>query len=353
MSGRTNKSSPLKKLLLMLAAGLLVMMLAGVAGLYLVAFQANVNLRQGESSLLHIPSGSDFRQLTELLLEEELLKNPGRFVFLARQKNLDARVMPGRYRIQAGMGNNALINLLRSGQQEPLMLTLSNIRSVEQVAGRAASRLEMDSLDLMQWIGSQEVRMQYGFDSLTIPLMFIPNTYEFFWNTSAKAFADRMHREYERFWHDERRERARQIGLGPKEVGILASIVQMETNRRDEMARIAGVYINRLNRNMPLQADPTIVYALGEQGINRVLNRHLSLDSPFNTYLYTGLPPGPISMPEPFVIDQVLHYEEHDYLFFAARDDFSGYHAFARTYSEHLANARRYRQALDRLNIMN
>ncbi len=353
MSSKKNIYKPLKKLLLFVVAGMLVMILAGVTALYLVAFQGNINLREGESSLLHIPSGSDFNQLIALLLEEDLLKNPGRFAFLARQKNLHTRIIPGRYRIQAGIGNNTLINLLRSGQQEPLMLTLSNIRTVEQVAGRAGARLEMDSLDLMQWISKQEVRTQYGFDSLTIPLMFIPNTYEFFWNTSAKAFADRMHREYERFWHDERKEHASQIGMTPKEAGILASIVQMETNQRDEMARIAGVYINRLSRNMPLQADPTIVFALGDPGINRVLNRHLDLDSPFNTYLYAGLPPGPIGMPEPFVIDQVLHYEEHDYLFFAARDDFSGYHAFARTYSEHLANARRYRRALDRLNIMN
>ncbi|OQA02251.1 MAG: putative aminodeoxychorismate lyase [Bacteroidetes bacterium ADurb.Bin408] len=181
--------------------------------------------------------------------------------------------------------------------------------------------------------------------------MFLPNTYEFYWNTSAEQFMERMHKEYIKFWNAERVDKASAMSLSTADVSILASIVKSETNKADEMSRIAGVYINRLNRGMPLQADPTVIYAWGDFTIKRLLLKHLDIDSPYNTYKNTGLPPGPITLPEGHVIDKVLDYEKHNYLYFCAKEDLSGYHVFANNYNDHQANARRYQKALNKLNI--
>ena len=320
---------------------------------YTLVLRPNLDL-QGEKSIhVYIPTGSSFEDVVRMLERDGIVRNMKSFLLLAERKNYPARVMPGRYRLHHQMGNNELINLLRSGRQDPLMVTFNNIRTREQLAGVLGRQLEADSIDILRLLNDKDLLQSYGKNPETAPLLFIPNTYEFYWNVSAPQILERMHREYLAFWNDRRKEKAGKIGLSPAETGILASIVERETSKLDEMATIAGVYINRLRRNMPLQADPTVVFAVGDFGINRVLNRHLEIDSPYNTYMYRGLPPGPISLPDPRVIDKVLQYEEHNYLFFCARDDFSGYHAFARTYAEHLANARRYHQALNQRRIMN
>ena len=338
-----------------LAVGLLLLFMAGAIASFLaytIVFQPNLDLEGRKYVHFYIPTGSSFQDVRDQLQSDGLIRNMRSFTFLAERKNYPNRVMPGRYRLHQRMGNNELINLLRSGNQDPVMVTFNNIRTKEQLAGSLGSQLEADSLSILRLLNDHALLESYGKNPHTAPLLFLPNTYEFFWNASARQIMERMHREYQVFWNDSRIQKANEAGLSPVQAGILASIVERETSKVDEMARIAGVYINRLRRNMPLQADPTVVFAVGDFSITRVLNRHLAVDSPYNTYRYSGLPPGPISLPEPRVIDQVLQYENHNYLFFCAKDDFSGYHAFARTYPEHLANARRYHQALNQRRIM-
>ena len=191
----------------------------------------------------------------------------------------------------------------------------------------------------------------YGFTPENFKAMFIPNTYEFYWTTSAEEFVERMNNEYNKFWNDERKTKAGQIGLSPVEVSILASIVQAEVSKNEELKTVAGLYINRLKKGIMLQADPTVKYAVGDFAIKRVLNKHLEIDSPYNTYKYAGLPPGPINFPEIQAIDAVLNYEKHNYLFMCAREDFSGYHNFAVNNAQHARNAAKYREALDRNRI--
>lgn len=330
--------------------------ISGIILAYLVyhhVYESNVDLKGKSQVHLYIPTGSTYQDVFEILHEQQILIHPETFDRMAYRKNYHNLVRPGRYLILDQMSNNELINLLRSGNQVPVRVTFNNIRTPAQLAGAISRMLEADSLSVVTLLKDPEVAASYGFTLETFPLMFIPNTYEFFWNTSPTRLLDRMQTEYNRFWDKNRLEQAARINLTPYQIGILASIVQLETNKKDEMSRIAGVYINRLKRNMMLQADPTVVFAVGDFSITRVLNRHLAIDSPYNTYRNTGLPPGPISLPAPEVIDFVLQYENHDYLFFCAREDFSGYHAFARTYSEHLANARRYQRALTERRIMN
>jgi UPF0755 protein len=336
----------LATLIFLVVAGLIV---AGIA--YKIIFAPNVHLAERESLHIYIPAGSSYADVLELLERENIVKNINSFDRLAHRKNYPNRVMSGRYLIHSGMSNNELIDLLRSGEQDPVRLTFTNIRTEEDLAGNIARQLETDSAAILHYIRNTEVIRESGLSTPNIKLLFIPNTYEVYWNITAERLVARMQREFDVFWNDTRRERARQIRLSPEEVGILASIVQSETNKVDEMPRIAGVYINRISRNMPLQACPTVIYAIGDFSITRLLNEQLDFDSPYNTYLNLGLPPGPINLPEPVAIDAVLNYESHNYLFFSANPDFSGYHVFARTHQEHMRNARIYQQQLNERRI--
>ena len=241
--------------------------------------------------------------------------------------------------------------MLRSGRQEPINLTFNNIRTKLQLANRIAEQLECNSAELLELLDNDSFAIQYGFNSENILCMFIPNTYQFYWNTSAKKFIERMYKEYQTFWDPSRRLICQNMSLSPIEVSILASIVEEENHLSAEQATIAGLYINRLHQDMPLESDPTLKFALGDFNIKRVLNKDKLIDSPYNTYLYKGLPPGPIRIPAPTAIDAVLHYEHHNYLFMCAKEDFSGYHNFAVTLAQHNRNANRYHQALNNLNI--
>lgn len=343
-----------KKIKKILAAGLLIMLFAASVVFYLFYhYILEPNLSINQPTHFYIPTGSSFEDVSQSLVSEGLIKQIKTFEWVAEKKNYPNRVLPGRYLLTPNMGNNTLVNLLRSGKQDPVNMTFNNIRTKQQLAAVIANQLEADSSSVMALFSDRQFLQDLGMEPETAILLFIPNTYEFFWNTSAKQLFSRMHREYKRYWNDHRLGLAEKAGLTPLEVMILASIVQRETTKADEMSTIAGVYLNRLRRNMLLQADPTVVFAVGDFSITRVLNRHLAFDSPYNTYKYPGLPPGPIGLPEPQVTDRVLQSENHGYLFFCARDDFSGYHAFAKTYKEHLANARRYHQALNQRQIMN
>jgi len=345
---KKHKKSLFKKIILI--TFLLLVIFSGVLtySLYNRIFKDNVFLKD---HYLYIPTGSSFEDVLEILKKENILIDVSSFEWLAEIKNYKNNVKPGRYKIKKGMNNNEIINILKTGKQEPVKVVIRGFRNYHYLAGSLSKKIEADSTEIVSAFEDELLAQKYGFTLQTFITIVIPNTYEFYWNTSAEQFIERMAKEYKKFWNNQRKEKAQKIGLSQSEVSILASIVQCETNHIDEMPIIAGVYINRLKKGMLLQADPTVIYALNDFSIQRVLTKHLSYDSPYNTYLYPGLPPGPICIPYPHSIDAVLNYDLNNYLYFCARDDFSGYHVFAKTLDEHLKNARKYQQALNKLNI--
>jgi UPF0755 protein len=286
------------------------------------------------------------------MLDAEIgLPNERIFRLLAERMNYPNMVRSGRYAIRDGMTMPDIIRLLRSGNQEPVRITFNNIRIREDLAGRLSQQLLLDSLSLLNAFNDVAVAESFGFTHYSFPAMFIPNTYEVFWNISVDNLLSRMKREYDAFWNENRRRKATEIGLTPIEVSILASIVEAECTFADEYSTVAGLFLNRLRRGMRLETDPTVIFAHGDFTIQRVLNRHLEIDSPFNTYRIFGLPPGPIRIPSPTAIDATLSPEQHNYLFMCAKDDFSGRHAFAVTNAEHARNAARWQRALNERRI--
>jgi UPF0755 protein len=320
---------------------------------YKAVFHNNVALPESEPGYLLVKTGSTYNDLLENIGQSGLLLNQKTFAWLAERKNLPNHVYPGRYEFIHGMSNDQIVDMLRSGQQKPLKVIFNNITFPAQLAGVISRQIEADSISIMKLFADDNYLMQYGVNPATAHALFIPNTYEFYWNTSADGFFKRMHSEFNRFWTPERKLKSELINLSPLEVIIVASIVEKETNRNDEKARIAGVYLNRLRKGWKLQADPTTVYAVylatGEV-LHRVLRVHTQMDSPYNTYVYSGLPPGPICMPSISSIDAVLNNEKHDYMFFVASPDMSGYHRFSTNYNQHLRYAREYQAALNKIN---
>lgn len=318
---------------------------------YMVVVASNVSLEKREQ-YFYIPTGSDFEDVKEGLVELNVLKNVRSFDFVADQKKYKENVKPGRYLLIDGMSNNRLVNLLRSGKQEPVIVTFNNVRFKEDLAGKVSRFIEADSLQIISLLNDKEFVAKYGFNTSNFLTLFIPNSYEFWWNTSAEEFVERMAKEYKIFWTEERRQKAQNLRLTQSEVSILASIIQKETNKNDEKPTIAGVYYNRLKKGMLLQADPTLVYANRDFEARRVLHKHKIIDSPYNTYKYAGLPPGPICLPSPASVDAVLDIKPHGYLYFCAKPDGSGYHTFAASYTEHLKNAREFQKELNKRNIL-
>ncbi len=319
--------------------------------LYVVAWMPNVSLRKGEKRVVLIPSGADYTQVLDILKADSVLRYPATFDFLARRKHYPKFIHPGRYLFRPGMSNNEMVNMLRGGFQQPVRVTIHNIRTKEQLAGVVGRKLELDSAALVQLLNDTAFVAGFGMDTATVISLFIPDTYEFYWNIPAERFVKKMYREYKKFWNKKRLEEAEQTGLTPVEVITLASIVQEEAIHPDEMPRIAGVYLNRLKKGIRLQADPTIKFALRDFQRRRIITKDLQIDSPYNTYKYAGLPPGPIRIPSKAAIDAVLHAEKNGYLYFCAKDDFSGYHYFSKTLSQHNRYARKYRRALNKRRI--
>ncbi len=318
---------------------------------YYMLYQPAFNLGEENKIYVYIPTGADFEKVKSIFYEKDYIKNRRKFEWLAKLKKYPSHVKPGRYLINKDMSMNALINMLRSGKQDAVKLVFNNIRTKEQFVQRICSQIEADSSQLLNILTNGPFLEKYNLSPINIMVMFLPNTYEFYWNTSAEQFMDRMHREYLKFWNEERLDKAANMGLTAIDISVLASIVQSETTKKDEMSRIAGVYINRLNKGMLLQADPTVIFAWQDFTIKRVLHKHLQIESPYNTYKYSGLPPGPITVANPSTIDKVLDYEKHNYLFFCAKDDLSGYHTFAVTHNEHINNAKKFQKELNKLNI--
>jgi UPF0755 protein len=300
---------------------------------------------------LYIPTGSNFEEVITLLKEQELLKDTASFTWAAEKMNFGKKIKPGKYRLSAGMSNRRLINMLKSGSQEPVTLYFQNIRLKENFVGMVSKKIEADSISISKLLNSAEFVHAYGFTPDNVYTVFIPNSYEFYWNTDAKMFFTKMFENYQQFWNEERLAKAKKLNLSPAEVSILASIVDSEALVDREMPIIAGLYLNRLQRGIKLEADPTVIFANNDFTIRRVLNKHLRKESPYNTYIHTGLPPGPICMPSIAAIDAVLNAKTHNYIYMCAKEDFSGTHNFASSLSEHLANAKRFQQALNDRNI--
>ncbi|MBD79981.1 MAG: aminodeoxychorismate lyase [Crocinitomicaceae bacterium] len=304
-----------------------------------------------QDTYLYIPTGSSYQEVLQLIDSTKCIESISGFDQVAELKSYPDLVKPGRYLLKKGMSNEEAINKLRIGTQDPVNFTFNNLRTIQQLAGVASRYFEPDSLSFLDQLTDPKVIKKYGFNQNQFPSLFIPNTYEMNWNTTAEEFIARMAREYKTFWTPNRQQKARQLNLSQSDVSTLASIVESETVKSDEKARVAGVYINRLQKGMPLQADPTLIFALGDFSIKRVTNDDKKIESPYNTYKYKGLPPGPIRLSEISSLESVLNYERHNFIYFCAKEDFSGYHNFTSSYRKHRQNARKYQNALNKRKI--
>ncbi len=336
----------------LLATLVLALLLVATVIYYGIKIYApNVKIGNHDEQFIRIPSGATQSDVLYLLEQKKCIQNIGNLKWVMNKKHYKGKVHSGQFRLKDGMNNNQLVNMLRAGIQYPVTLTFNNTRTIEDFAGKIAKQIELDSITLLNTFRNKKQINALGFTPETIIAMFIPNTYEVYWNISVDAFLKRMYREYGKFWTSQRKSQAKQIGLTPIEVATLASIIDEETSKNIEKPRLAGVYINRLNRNIKLDACPTLKFALGDFSIKRVLNKYKKIDSPYNTYKYAGLPPGPIRQPSISGLKAVLNYEHHNYYYFCAKADFSGFHNFARTLRQHNKNARAYHQALNRKRI--
>lgn len=341
-----------KKLILYPIALSALLITAGALILYRSIFGITVH-PENPNRVIIIPTGATYTQVLDSIEKNVALSNRKLFTWVAAKKNYPAMVKPGMYVIDRGFSYNSLINMLRSGRQTPERITFQNIRTLNQLAGKIGRQIEADSSSIVEFLSDESKYSADGFTKETIIAVFIPNTYEIYRNTDARGLYRRMLKEYRIFWNEDRLAKARQEGLSPVEVAILASIIDDEVVNPAEKPRIAGVYLNRLKRGMPLQACPTIKFALNDFTITRVLYKQLQVDSPYNTYKYTGFPPGPIGCPSIEGLEAVLNAEKHDYLYFAAKSDFSGYHHFSRTLAEHNHYAAIYQKELDKRKIFN
>lgn len=328
-----------KKTIVILSVLSAVVLAAVAAALYLLTLRTH----NDQSVELRIYPTDTCDKVMKQLRDKGVITDGVFVTMLAKYKSYDINVRSGRYVIEPRMRQTELVRKLANGLQTPVPLVVGKVRTAEQLAARIASQLMMNEKDLLAEMERKEY-YQNIFDHV------LPNTYEVYWNVSPSGLLERLEREADKWWQG-RQQSLERCGLDRHQVVVLASIVEEETNKNDEKARIAGVYVNRLNKGMLLQADPTVKYAVGDFSLKRIRYKHLQTDSPYNTYMYKGLPPSAICLPTLASIEAVLNYERHDYLFFCAREDFSGYHNFACTPGEHYVNAGRYTAALNRLGI--
>jgi UPF0755 protein len=333
--------------------GCLWIFLGSGCGFYQTFLGANVEVPAGEEAWVYVRSSDHFDDFMVHLGASGWIKDTASFRRLVEWSHFEDKIKPGRYKLTDGMTNLGLLKLLGSGRQEPVKLGFHQVRSIQDLAGKVGRKIEADSASIMALLADTAwIRQHFEVSAEQVGVIFIPNTYEMYWATPAESFLLKMKKEYDAFWTEARKGQAEKQGLTPVEVSILASIVQMEQARlSEEWPKIAGLYLNRLRAGMKLQADPTVKFALGDFSLRRLYNGHLQVNSPYNTYLYAGLPPGPIFIPEPGAIDAVLQAEKHNYIFMCAHADLSGRHAFAESYEAHLRLASAYHQALDAAGI--
>lgn len=306
------------------------------------------NTLHSEAKEVYIPTGSTLDDVSRILSDQEIIKNNSSFEWVAGLMKYESKVKPGKYKIVPDLSNRELISQLRLGAQEPVKITISTARKIADVAGDVADKIEADSLTIIGALLAPSFLSEHNLTEESVISVIIPNTYEAYWTLSAEEFAERMAKEHRKFWAQKNRlSAAEKLGMTKQEVATLASIVEKESIQGEERPIIAGLYLNRLKQNIPLQADPTVVYGVGDFTIRRVLNKHLAHQSPYNTYLNNGLPPGPICMPSISSIDAVLDADQHDYLFMCAKPGYNGSHSFAITNAEHERNAGVYRRWLN------
>lgn len=328
---------------------LFLLLAGGVIGGILLKKQ---HFNNTEEFMLYLPTGSDFAAATDSLAVHGCVEsNNHTYKLMAKLRKYDKHVKAGSYKIEPQMNMWKALTKLYYGNRDAVRVTINKHRKAETLCDYVGGRLEMTADDLLVMMKDPHSCESYGFSKEEIIGMFIQNTYELYWNTSAEQFMERMKKEYDKFWTDKRMTQCKALNLTPIEVITLASIVEEETNKNDEKPDVASVYLNRLRRGMPLQADPTVKYAVGDFGLRRILNVHTEVESPYNTYKHKGLPPGPICIPSIASIDAVLANKKTDYIYFCARADFSGYHAFASTLAQHNANAAAFHAEMNRRKI--
>ena len=312
---------------------------------------SNFEAKDGQQHSYHIYPGATIDSVMQLLEEDYDIAGESDFYLHAKLLTFN-HPEPGHYTFDAQIANQDIINRLKFGLQTPVNITWNNyVRTNQDLAGKVTKHLMLDSTQLVQLLDSNTYLAQYGFDKETVRCLFIPNTYQVYWNTTPDALFARMLREYNTFWNDSRKQKADSLGLTPIEVAIVASIVEGESHNKKEMPLIASLYLNRIHKGMLLQACPTVKYAVGDFKLKRILNRHLAIDSPYNTYKYPGLPPGPIRCPAPTTIDMVLNAPKTDYLFMCASPELNNTHIFSSTFGKHAAAAVQYRYTMDTMKI--
>ena len=336
-----------KKYIFLIVGIILVVVATGITGIITVM---NHPFRIEKNTYLYIDADDNTDSICHKLTTQLQASSLKGFKLLTTVGGLDP-IHPGAYRFSQSDNCLTVYRRLKSGAQTPVNLTLPSVRTVGKLLKTVSHQLMTDSSNLARLLMDSTYCAQIGYSTETLPCLFIPNTYEVYWTMTPEAFVKRMQKEHDRFWNEERKAKAQSIGLTPEEVATLASIVEEETANNAEKPMVAGLYMNRLHAEMPLQADPTVKFALQDFGLRRILHAHLETESPYNTYKHTGLPPGPIRIPSIQGIESVLNYTRHDYLYMCAKEDFSGTHNFAVTFTQHLANARKYQQELNRRKI--
>lgn len=332
-----------KRIVSIVSVGILLAATVFGVVVYLKAFTANTKFNESEI-YVYVPTNSTYDDVKKLV--SPYVDDMDKFAFVAEKRGYSANVNPGKFLLTKGMNSFSIVSSLR--HNVPVKLAFNNQESLGKLVQRLSSQIEPDSITLTNVFTDSTFMAENGFTKETILAMFIPNTYEFYWNVSPTKVRDKLAKEYRRFWNDERQAKAKALDLTPVQVATLAAIVHEETAKADERPRVAGVYLNRLKLEMPLQADPTVIYAIKERSgdfdtvIKRVMYNDLKINSPYNTYVHTGLPPGPISMPDISAVDAVLNSEKHDYVYFCASVERFGYHEFAKTYEEHQVIAKKY-----------
>ena len=313
--------------------------------IYQMLYSPNFLINSKEKFII-INEKTEFNELIDSLERDTIINDILSFSVLSKIMEYQENIKEGAYKVNTNMSNYDMITMLRSGNQTPINITFSYARKMDDLAEKITKKLKMSDDDLMNYL-YDNIEDYNDFNKLDIISIFLPDTYEVYWNISPKKLTEKMYSEYKKFWNKERLIKLDKINLEQKEAIVLASIVASESRMLDEADRIAGVYMNRLNRNMRLQADPTLVFAANDYTIRRVLNKHKRIKSPYNTYIHKGLPPGPIRLASKNYIDAVLNYEKHNYIFMCAKEDFSGYHAFATNLTDHNRNAKKFQKALN------
>lgn len=327
------------------------LLISAAAAYFIYSSTVAPNIFTEEKTFLKIYPEDSFDDILKKIEKTGVMRDVGSFKLLAKQQGYPEKIVPGNYELSNGMSNVKLVNNLMKGRQAPVRLTFNNIRTKQALASKLSKSLLMDSTEFVDMMNNAEILSVYGLNRATAVSLFIPDTYEVYWNLSPTDLLDRMKKEHNIFWNEERTQKLNALGLSQTEVSTLASIVEEETSKKDEKPVVAGLYLNRLKRGIPLQADPTVKFALQNFGLRRIYKKHLEYDSPYNTYLYAGLPPGPIRIPSKESIDAVLNFTKHNYIYMCAKEDFSGYHNFASSLDEHNKNAAKYRNALNKKNI--